>query len=73
MSKHPKSERAAVDVRNNNVDQAMRRLKKVLTNEGIFQELRDRTQFTTNTEKRLRAAAAGKARWRKKQAKINNS
>jgi ribosomal protein S21 len=73
MSKHPKSERAAVDVRNNNVDQAMRRLKKVLTNEGIFQELRDRTQFTTNTEKRLRAEAAGKARWRKKQAKINNS
>jgi ribosomal protein S21 len=73
MSKHPKSERAAVDVRNNNVDQAMRRLKKVLTNEGIFQELRDRQQFTSNTEKRLRAEAAGKARWRKKLAKIKNS
>lgn len=60
-----------VEVRNNNVDQAMRKLKKKLNNEGVFQELRERRHFVSNTEKRLRAEAAGKARLRKKQARDN--
>lgn len=60
-----------VEVRNNNVDQAMRKLKKKLNNEGVFQELRERRHFVSNTEKRLKAEAAGKARLRKKQAKDN--
>lgn len=72
-NKHTKQDKAAVEVRGNNVDQAMRRLKKKLTNENVFQELRDRQEFTSNTEKRLQAKSAGKARWRKKLSKINNS
>jgi small subunit ribosomal protein S21 len=36
----------SVDVRNNNVDKAMRILKKKLLKEGLMKELRDRKQFT---------------------------
>ena len=56
-------------MRNNNVDQAMRKLKKKLMNDGIMQELRDRQHFVSNTEKRLKAEAAARARHRKRIAK----
>ena len=59
----------SVEVRNNNVDQAMRKLKKKLMNDGIMQELRDRQHFVSNTEKRLKAEAAARARHRKRIAK----
>jgi ribosomal protein S21 len=39
--KHFKSDRGAVMVRNNNVDKAMRIMKKKLTDEGVFNELRE--------------------------------
>lgn len=75
MSKHIKGEVGkgmTVDVRNNNVEQAMRRLKKKLANDGIMQELRDRRYFETNTAKRLKAEAASRARHRKRIARDNN-
>lgn len=74
MSNHNNREKGKgtwIEVRNNNVDQAMRKLKKKLNNEGVFQELRDRKHFISNTEKRLKAEAAGRARLKKKQAKEN--
>lgn len=76
MSKHIKSEVGkgmTVDVRGNNVDQAMRRLKKKLSNDGIMQELRDRRYFESNTAKRLRDEAASRARHRKRIARDKNS
>ena len=36
----------SVDVRNNNVDKAMRILKKKLLKDGLMRELRDRKHFT---------------------------
>jgi len=48
-----------VDVRNNNVDQALRVLKKKLMLDGIFNELREREHFVSKGEKRRRAKAAG--------------
>ena len=50
------------EVRNNNVDGAMRVLKKKLQDEGIFNELRDREHFVSKGEKRRIAKAAGRAR-----------
>jgi small subunit ribosomal protein S21 len=58
-----------VEVRNNNVEQAMRRLKKMIAKDGIMQEVRDRKHFISNTEKRLKAEAAGRARHRRRIAK----
>jgi|14_taG_2_1085336.scaffolds.fasta_scaffold00061_31 small subunit ribosomal protein S21 len=59
----------SVEVRNNNVEQAIRKLKKKLMNDGILQELRERQYFISNTEKRLKAEAAARARHRKRIAK----
>jgi small subunit ribosomal protein S21 len=58
-----------VTVRNNNVDQAIRVLKKKLQTEGIFNELRKREYHETKGEKTRRQAAAGKKRAKKEQEK----
>ena len=58
-----------VTVRNNDVAGAMRVLKKKLMNEGLFQELRERSYHQTKGEKRRKAKAAGKRRWERKLAK----
>lgn len=58
----------SVEVRNNNVDQAMRKLKKKIMNDGMLQELRERQHFVSNTEKRLKRLAAARSRDRKRMA-----
>ncbi len=51
-----------ITVRNNNVDKALKVLKKKLTEEGLFNELREREYYMTRGEKRRRAKAAAKRR-----------
>ena len=58
-----------VDVRNNNVDQALRVLKKKLQLDGLFNELREREHYVSKGEKRRRAKAAGRRRFQKEQQK----
>ena len=58
-----------VDVRNNNVDQALRILKKKLMLDGMFNELRERESFISKGEKRRRAKAAGIRRCKKEHQK----
>ena len=58
-----------VDVRNNNVDQALRILKKKMLLDGLFNELREREHFISKGEKRRRAKAAGRRRCLKEQKK----
>ena len=41
-----------VDVRNGNVDKAIRVLKNKLQQEGVFNELREREYYMTKGEKR---------------------
>ena len=48
------------------VNGAMRVLKKKLMKDGFFQELRERTYFTSKGEKKRKAKAAGKRRYQKK-------
>ena len=60
--KHIKSDRGAVEVRNNNVDKAMRILKKNLTEEGLFNELREREFYMSGGEKRRHERDAAKRR-----------
>ena len=47
-----------VEVRNNNVEKAIRVLKKKLQQEGIFNELREREAFMSKGEKKRKAKAA---------------
>lgn len=54
-----------VIVRDNNVDQALRVLKKKLQREGVFREMKLRRHFEKPSEKRVREAAEAVRRARK--------
>ncbi len=58
-----------VEVRNNDVNKALRIFKKKVQGEGILQEYKERQHYVKPSEKRRKAKAAGKARWKKKQEK----
>ena len=63
--KGPQPRGLFVEVRNNNVDKALRILKKKLQEDGLFQDLREREYHMTRGEKRRRDAASGKRRQEK--------
>jgi small subunit ribosomal protein S21 len=52
-------------VRDNNVDQALRFLKKKLQQEGVFREMRLREHYEKPSKKRAREKAEGIRRTRK--------
>ena len=58
-----------VEVRNNDVNKALRIFKKKLQNEGVLQEYKERQHYVKPSEKKRKAKAAGKKRWEKKQEK----
>ena len=73
--KYPKDEGMTVTVRQvknkdgttrSDVNGAIRVLKKKLMKDGFFQELRERSYFTSKGEKRRKAKAAGRRRHLKK-------
>jgi small subunit ribosomal protein S21 len=61
-----------IQVRDNNVDQALRVLKKKLQQEGVLREMRRREHYEKPSEKRAREKAEGIRRARKlSQKKLN--
>ena len=52
-----------VEVRNNDVNRAMRKLKKMIKNEGMLQELRERESFEKPSLKKKKERAAARKRW----------
>ncbi len=54
-----------VQVRDNNVDQALRALKKKLQREGVFREMKLRRHFEKPSEKRVREKSEAVRRHRK--------
>lgn len=54
-----------VIVRDNNVDQALRALKKKMQREGIFREMKMRRAYEKPSERRAREAAEAVRRARK--------
>jgi len=54
-----------VHVRDNNVDQALRALKKKMQREGIFREMKMRRAYEKPSERRARQAAEAVRRARK--------
>ena len=61
-----------VIVRDNNVDKAMRKLKRMVKNAGILQEIKARQFFQKPSEKKRLAKKAGKKRWLKKVAQMEH-
>ena len=62
LMRHEKSPQDAIVVRNNNIDGALRVLKKRLQHDGMTNELRKRDHFISKGEKRRQAKKAGKRR-----------
>lgn len=58
-----------VSVRDNNVDQALRVLKKKLQREGVFREMKLRRNYEKPSEKRAREKAEAIRRARKVERK----
>lgn len=54
-----------VIVRDNNVDQALRALKKKMQREGVWREMKMRRAYEKPSEKRIRKAAEAVRRRRK--------
>jgi len=54
-----------VSVRDNNVDQALRALKKKLQREGVYREMKLKQHFEKPSEKKARQAKEGLSRQRK--------
>jgi small subunit ribosomal protein S21 len=54
-----------VTVRDNNVDQALRVLKKKLQREGVFREMKNRRAYEKPSERRARESAESTRRVRK--------
>lgn len=54
-----------VQVRDNNVDQALRALKKKLQREGVFREMKLRRHYEKPSEKRARERSEAVRRYRK--------
>lgn len=52
-------------VTDGNVEKALRKLKKKVTDLGILQEVRDRMQYVKPTTKRKMAKGQAKSRWKK--------
>jgi small subunit ribosomal protein S21 len=57
---------STVYVKNDNVEQAMRKFKKKIQDSGLLQDLRDREFYEKPTSTRKKKASAAKNRWKKK-------
>lgn len=62
-----------VNVRDNNVDQALRVLKKKMQREGIFREMKLRRHYEKPSEKKAREQSESIRRWRKLERKKRHS
>jgi small subunit ribosomal protein S21 len=59
---------STVYVKNDNVEQAMRKFKKKIQDSGLLLDMRARECYEKPTTERKRKAAAAKNRWKKKLA-----
>jgi small subunit ribosomal protein S21 len=59
----------SVQVRDNNIEQALKVLKKKMQREGVFREMKLRRDFEKPSQKRKREKAESVRRWRKMERK----
>jgi small subunit ribosomal protein S21 len=69
LKKRPKEKLLQIIVRDNNIDQALKALKKKMQREGIFREMKLRGHYEKPSEKRARERAEAIRRYRKLQRK----
>ena len=64
-SRNSNNDGLTVEVRNNDINTALRKFKKKVQEAGIIQEVRDRQEYVKPSIKRAKAKKAGRARWLK--------
>src|SRR5204862_5594723 len=69
-SLHVKGHRLEIFVRDNNIDQALKALKRKMQREGIFREMKRRSFYEKPSEKKTREKAEGIRRSRKAARKL---
>ena len=69
-NRKPGGDGLTVEVRGDDFAGALRRFKKKVQEAGIIQEVRDRQEYVKPSIRRAKAKKAGRARWLKKQAKM---
>jgi small subunit ribosomal protein S21 len=62
-----------VEVHNNDLNKALRKLKKLTQSEGLLQELRARERFESPSVKKNKQKARAKKRWQKKLKELKAS
>jgi len=62
-----------IKVNNNDINYAVRKLKRKLQQDGMFRELKNRRHFEKPSERRRRKAREAERRLRKKIRKLNRS
>lgn len=60
-----------IKVNNNDINYAVRKLKRKLQQDGMFRELKNRRHFEKPSERRRRKAREAERRLRKKMRKLN--
>ena len=55
----------SVEVRDGNIERALRKFKKKIQNSGLLFELKEREQYVKPTTRRKLKASAAKKRWQK--------
>jgi len=66
MAFEPMINGSTVYIKNDNVEQAMRKFKKKIQDSGLLLDMRAREHYEKPTTERKRKAAAAKNRWKKK-------
>lgn len=61
----------SVTVRNNNVDQAMRNLKKKMLDENVIKDFQKKEAYIPKTVQRRKEKAEARRRWQKKLKMMN--
>lgn len=55
----------SVEIRDGNIEKALRKFKKKIQNSGLLFELKEREQYVKPTTRRKLKASAAKKRWKK--------
>lgn len=69
MKKERPKKGLTVEVRNNDINGALRKFKRKVNDDGILQTLKEKEFYEKPSERRKKAKAAGRARWLKKIAR----
>lgn len=68
----PKPQGLTVIVRNNDVQKAMRKLKRMIKDDGLLDDFKNKSHYRKPSEIKREKRKAGRARWLKKRRDIKN-